>query len=561
MSATYAASANIALSPRARSRARAKGFLRSARRTSASISPTQTSGSRFLPPGTCSPVPPVFDGIYIDVQRHRLRAHQRDDRRIDRGLEHRRRRQQSTDARRHAHLREHLRDWSIAARQLYRRRRAVSLRPPPTAGVIPPPHHRFPRAADPVTHHRRRSPRQRRDLSLDRSARRLVGQTTAVVHDDAPPSSTITVSKRQRGTLPGGQHVRSRCRRRRCPVDARSRRHPRHCGGQRNRHAHRGLRQRQRTDQLRVDRQLRDQDHDDQLALRNGVTATTTFRVTASNAAGYATPASIVWFHCRRRRLQHRPVSLARPQSRFRPADRTSRPAAACQQTAAHRQASRGPAALPTGTTKRSAFYARAMVLPDLRRRGRQCQQLNLSRRRVGRRSRAPASPPRAAAASPARRRAGRQRQHRPHGHVRGRRQRLRGRASFASSMNGNQCGFRRGASDDRVLGRREQRSGGSAPPLASDQNRHRLSPRSLDHRHGGPGISTASMGHYFLTAFPEGSGARRGKIAGWQRTGYSFPVEMNPVPGPNPCCRFFTRSGLRQKVRASRRTRARFER
>lgn len=51
-----------------------------------------------------------------------------------------------------------------------------------------------------------------------------------------------------------------------------------------------------------------------------------------------------------------------------------------------------------------------------------------------------------------------------------------------------------------------------------------------------------ASMGHYFLTAFPEEAAALdAGKIAGWQRTGYSFPVEMNPVPGTQPVCRFFT--------------------
>jgi hypothetical protein len=51
-----------------------------------------------------------------------------------------------------------------------------------------------------------------------------------------------------------------------------------------------------------------------------------------------------------------------------------------------------------------------------------------------------------------------------------------------------------------------------------------------------------ATMGHYFLTAFPEEAAALdAGTISGWRRTGYSFPVEMSPGIGTQPVCRFFT--------------------
>ncbi len=51
-----------------------------------------------------------------------------------------------------------------------------------------------------------------------------------------------------------------------------------------------------------------------------------------------------------------------------------------------------------------------------------------------------------------------------------------------------------------------------------------------------------AAMGHYFVTAFPEEAAAiDAGNIAGWQRTGNTFPVEMSQVAGSQPVCRFFT--------------------
>jgi hypothetical protein len=51
-----------------------------------------------------------------------------------------------------------------------------------------------------------------------------------------------------------------------------------------------------------------------------------------------------------------------------------------------------------------------------------------------------------------------------------------------------------------------------------------------------------ASMGHYFVTAFPEEAAAiDNGKVVGWQRTGFTFPVEMSAVAGSQPVCRFFT--------------------
>ncbi len=51
-----------------------------------------------------------------------------------------------------------------------------------------------------------------------------------------------------------------------------------------------------------------------------------------------------------------------------------------------------------------------------------------------------------------------------------------------------------------------------------------------------------ATMGHYFITAFPEEAAALdAGRIAGWARTGYTFPVDTSAVGAAQPVCRFFS--------------------
>lgn len=60
------------------------------------------------------------------------------------------------------------------------------------------------------------------------------------------------------------------------------------------------------------------------------------------------------------------------------------------------------------------------------------------------------------------------------------------------------------------------------------------------------PGLAVeyfnATMGHYFITAFPEEAAALdAGKIAGWARTGYTFPVDTSAAGAAQPVCRFFS--------------------